>query len=57
MEKHVSRKNHPLEGVKCTVDSCYYNSGGIRCNAASIEIQPPGAIDTEETDCVTFVSK
>ena len=57
MKNRIPRKNQPLDGVKCTVDSCYYNSGGTHCNAASIEIQPPGAKDTEETDRVTFINK
>lgn len=55
MEGRVPRRNQPLSGVKCTVNSCYYYSQGNYCNAAKIEIQPPGARDTEETDCATFV--
>lgn len=57
MEGRVQKTNQPLAGVKCTVDSCYYNSAGNLCNAAKIEIQPPGAVNTEETDCVTFANK
>jgi len=55
MEERVPRKNEPLAGVKCTVDSCYYNRQGQYCNATKIEIQPPGAVDTKETDCATFI--
>lgn len=57
MEGRVTRKNEPLSGVKCTVDSCYYYSTGNYCNAAKIEIQPPGAQDTQDTDCATFTAK
>ncbi|NLI60409.1 MAG: DUF1540 domain-containing protein [Clostridiales bacterium] len=55
MEERVPRKNEPLAGVKYTVDSCYYNRQGQYCNATKIEIQPPGAVDTKETDCATFI--
>ena len=57
MKGRVPYKEQPLPGVKCTVNSCYYNSPGNYCNAAKIEIQSPGAANTEETDCATFVMK
>ncbi|NLJ40695.1 MAG: DUF1540 domain-containing protein [Clostridiales bacterium] len=57
MEKQVLKEDQPISNVKCTVDSCYYNSQGNYCNASSIEISPPGAKNTEETDCITFINK
>ncbi|NMA66534.1 MAG: DUF1540 domain-containing protein [Clostridiaceae bacterium] len=57
MEGRVPYKDQPLSGVKCTVNSCYYNSHGNYCNAAKIEIQPPEAAKTEETDCATFINR
>ncbi|MGE5632584.1 MAG: DUF1540 domain-containing protein [Caulobacteraceae bacterium] len=54
MQGRVERKNDHLAGVKCVVDTCYYHSAGDYCNAAKIEIQPPTASNTEDTDCATF---
>jgi hypothetical protein len=57
MEGRVEKKNQPLPGVKCVVDTCHYHAQGDYCNAAKIEIQPRNARDTEETDCATFIHK
>ncbi|UMZ75011.1 DUF1540 domain-containing protein [Natranaerofaba carboxydovora] len=43
-----------INRVKCVVDSCTYYQNGNKCTANMIEIQPPGASDTQETDCATF---
>ncbi len=50
-------KSNPISRVKCVVDSCEYWENGNHCIANEIEIQPPDAHDTEETDCATFSPK
>lgn len=57
MQGRVEKKNVPLPGVKCVVDTCQYHEQGDYCNAAKIEIQPRDAKNTEETDCATFINK
>lgn len=47
-------KSDRISRVKCVVDSCEYNDQARYCIASEIEIQPPDASDTEETDCATF---
>lgn len=51
----VNKMNHPNEGVKCVVNSCYYYMTGDKCSAEKIEVQPRNASSTEETDCATFI--
>mgnify|MGYP002344473545 FL=1 len=46
-----------LQGVKCVVNSCYYHKPGDYCQAAEIEIQPPHAQNTTETDCSTYIQE
>jgi hypothetical protein len=53
----ASRESNPITRVKCVVDSCEYWDNGDHCMASAIEIQPPNASDTEETDCATFKPK
>lgn len=43
--------------VKCVVDSCEFWENGNHCIASAIEVQPPHASDTQETDCATFIPK
>ncbi|WP_069649075.1 DUF1540 domain-containing protein [Caloranaerobacter ferrireducens] len=43
--------------VKCSVNSCYYYGEGDHCLASSIQIQPPNASNSHETDCATFTPK
>jgi len=50
-------KQFPIDRVKCVVDSCTYNDENNHCIASSIEIQPPDARNTQETDCATFRPK
>lgn len=57
MEGRIEKKNNPLSGVKCVVNTCYYYASGDHCSAAKIEIQPHNASDTQETDCATFAPK
>lgn len=54
MEHRVSKGNGPIEGVKCVVETCFFNSKGKHCLASAIEIQNPEAKNTQETDCATF---
>ncbi len=55
MEKRVQKDTNPINRVKCVVDSCHYYEPGNHCTAEHIEIQPNGAMNTEETDCATFM--
>ncbi|MFZ5434928.1 MAG: DUF1540 domain-containing protein [Bacillota bacterium] len=48
------KRESPINRVKCVVDSCQFYESGDHCVASSIEIQPPGASDTQDTDCATF---
>ena len=43
--------------IKCIVDSCEFWENGNHCVASVIEVQPPHASDTQETDCATFIPK
>ena len=52
---HHNNNNSPQ--VKCVVDSCEYWEQGNQCNASAIEVSPPHASDSEETDCNTFKPK
>ncbi|MGI6453679.1 MAG: DUF1540 domain-containing protein [Syntrophomonadaceae bacterium] len=57
MHGRVPKEKRSLQGVKCCVSSCYYYGEGDHCMAAQIEIQPPDARNTQDTDCATFISK
>lgn len=57
MQHRIQKNSHPIAGVKCCVNSCYYYGQGDQCYASSIEIQPPNAKNTQETDCATFAPK
>ncbi|MBZ4686533.1 MAG: hypothetical protein PWQ96_2425 [Clostridia bacterium] len=50
-------KQDAIGRVKCVVDTCEYWQSGNQCIASSIEIQPPNARNTQETDCATFKPK
>lgn len=54
---NTSGHGSSIERVKCVVDSCTYWLSGNRCEASAIEIQPPNARNTQETDCATFAPK
>ncbi|MBS4021060.1 MAG: DUF1540 domain-containing protein [Dethiobacter sp.] len=57
MESRAQRQEDSITRVKCVVDTCEFNDERNHCLASSIEIQPPNASDTEETDCATFRPK
>ncbi|OLS02807.1 DUF1540 domain-containing protein [Tissierella creatinophila] len=52
----MHNKDEVIEGVKCIVNNCHYNSEGNKCVAGKIEIAPRNANSSEETDCNTFKS-
>ena len=53
-----SQKEHdPISRVKCVVDTCDFWDSHNHCLASSIEVQAPGATDTQDTDCATFRPK
>ncbi|OPZ90735.1 MAG: hypothetical protein BWY74_02219 [Firmicutes bacterium ADurb.Bin419] len=51
----ANKMNHPNEGIKCEVNTCYFYMKGDHCTASMIEVQPKNAHDSQETDCATFV--
>ncbi|NLM45255.1 MAG: DUF1540 domain-containing protein [Firmicutes bacterium] len=53
----IAKESKPISRVRCVVDTCEYWEAGDHCLASEIEIQPPNAADTEETDCATFSPK
>ena len=57
MQGRVEKRNTPISGVKCVVNTCHYYTEGDRCSAQQIEIQPRNARNTQETDSATFVVK
>jgi hypothetical protein len=57
MQGQGDKSNQHLSGVKCAVNSCYYNENGGYCLANKIEIQSPNARNIKDTDCVTFTLK
>ncbi|EEG78940.1 DUF1540 domain-containing protein [Dethiobacter alkaliphilus] len=55
--ERAHKDSSPITRVKCVVDSCEYWDNGNQCLASAIEIQPPQASDTQDTDCATFKPK
>lgn len=51
----ASRMDHPNEGIKCEVNTCYYYMSGSHCCADKIEVQHPDAMTSNQTDCATFI--
>lgn len=47
----------PNEGVRCVVNTCEYYMAGDHCSAEQIQVKPRNAVDSEETDCATFIKK
>ncbi|MDR1616128.1 MAG: DUF1540 domain-containing protein [Syntrophomonadaceae bacterium] len=57
MTNNEPKSNHSLDGVKCAVNTCYYNADQC-CTASEIMIQPHNTLsDKQETDCSTFILK
>jgi len=57
MGEQVKRINAPIGRVRCRVDSCKYYAAGDLCMAQNIEVQPPGASRSQDTNCATFIPK
>ena len=53
----VKKMNHPNEGIKCEVNTCQYYMAGDHCTAEKIQVTPRNAMDSQETDCSTFIPK
>jgi hypothetical protein len=51
------KMDHPNDGIKCSVDTCYYYMNGDFCSARKIQVGPHGAANAEQTDCNTFQKK
>jgi hypothetical protein len=51
------KESSPITRVKCVVDNCEYWDSGNHCIASAIEVQPPDASDSDDTDCATFKPK
>ncbi|MBQ7717879.1 MAG: DUF1540 domain-containing protein [Clostridia bacterium] len=49
------KTDYPIEGVKCTVEGCYYNTQDGGCSAAMIEVA--NAKGAAKTDCQTYTDK
>lgn len=49
------KTDYPIEGVKCTVDQCYYNTKDGGCSASMIEVE--NAKGSAKTDCHTFTKE
>ncbi|MCK9480104.1 MAG: DUF1540 domain-containing protein [Firmicutes bacterium] len=46
-----------IEGIKCIVDNCSYNTLDGKCTASTIEVVPRDASNYDETDCATFKTR
>jgi len=53
----VQKMDHPNDGIKCSVDTCYYYMNGDFCSAPRIHVGPHGASSSDQTDCNTFRKK
>lgn len=51
----ATKMDHPNEGIKCVVDTCYYYTKGDHCTANKIEVAPRNASNSQDTDCETFI--
>ncbi len=50
----AKKMNHPNQGIKCEVNTCYYYLQGDKCTADKIEVSPKNASNSDDTDCNTF---
>ncbi len=51
------KMNHPNDGIKCTVNTCYYYMQGDSCTADKIWVEPKNAANSQQTDCATFIAE
>ena len=45
---------HPLNGVNCSVEECYYNENGSLCTANNIRVGGSRCSCPDDTECDTF---
>ncbi|MDR3270726.1 MAG: DUF1540 domain-containing protein [Peptococcaceae bacterium] len=57
MNHNSSKSNNPLQGVNCCASNCHYWGNGDHCHATSIQVTPPEASGSQDTDCETFLPK
>ena len=50
----ANKMNTPNQGIKCSVNTCYYYMQGDNCTADKIYVAPKNAANSKETDCETF---
>lgn len=53
----VQKADQSLNGVKCSVDSCYFNDQKECCMASEIKIAYHAKTSDRKTDCSTFTLK
>lgn len=51
------KMDHPNDGIKCAVNTCYYYMNGDHCTAEKIQVEPRNATSSDQTDCATFQKK
>lgn len=51
----AAKMSQPNSGIKCSVNTCYYYMDGDYCSAEKIQVEPKDAVDSQETDCATFI--
>jgi hypothetical protein len=52
----ATKMDHPNDGIRCSVNTCYYYMQGDHCSADHIQVEPKDAMTSEQTDCATFFS-
>ena len=50
----ANKMDKPNEGIKCSVNTCYYYMSGDHCCAQQIQVEPRNSTSSEQTDCATF---
>ncbi len=50
----TQKMDHPNDGIKCSVNTCYFYMNGDYCSAERIQVEPRNADTAEQTDCATF---
>lgn len=59
MEMHDTEKKRQckIEGIRCSVENCYYHDAKTHCTAGEISVGPDCAHCSDETVCSTFKPK
>jgi hypothetical protein len=53
----VNKMQSPNPGIQCAVNTCYYYMNGDHCTAEQIQVEPRDAVNSDQTDCMTFIKK